>query len=104
VSDHEDFGPGEIRRGFDRIERQLDAMQKDVSRRYEDLATKINAAIGPLSELRIRFEQQDRDLGKLAAKVRAVEKAQNRMDLKAAAVAGGATAIVFFVKFLLDKL
>lgn len=101
--DHDDLAPGEIRRGFERIEKQLDTMQKDVSTRYHDLANKMTTALGPISELRYRADVQEKDLNDVGSKLREVEKSQNSMEVRAAAIAGGATAIVFFVKFLLGK-
>jgi hypothetical protein len=99
----DEYGPGEIRRGFDRIEKQLDAMQRDVTTRYNDLADRVTSALGPVSELRYRAEMQEKDIEEIAEKVRGVEKAHNVMEVRAAGIAGGATAIVFFVKFLLGR-
>ncbi len=103
MPEHDDLGPGEIRRGFARLETQLDKMAEDVSRRYNDLANKMNSALGPVSELRYRAETQQNDIDEVCEKLRAVEHKQTLMEVRAAAIGGGATAIVFFVKFLLGK-
>lgn len=76
-------------------------MQKDVKTRYDDLANKINAAFGPVSELRYRCEQQEKDVTELADKVREVERANNMHDVRAASIAGGMTVIVFVLKIWL---
>lgn len=101
--DNDQFGPGEIRRGFERIEKQLDAMQKDVSGRYHELANKMNAALGPVSELLYRAEQSKEDLDELAVKVRVNEGRIMKIEARAAAIAGGITAVIFLVKFLMGK-
>lgn len=103
MPEYDELGPGEIRRGFERLEKQLGLMQEDVSRRYYDLGNKINSALGPVSELRYRADTQQKDIDEVCEKLRAVEQKQNMMEVRAAAIGGGATAIVFFVKFLFGK-
>ena len=90
MTDDETMAPGEIRRGFARIEKQLDSMQLTM-----------NTVLGPVGELRVSLSNTVKDVDELAGKVRAIEKALNSIEIRSAAVAGGATAIVFFVKFLL---
>lgn len=103
MTDH-DYGSGEIKRGFERIEHQLELMQQDVSTRYHELANKMNAALGPVSELRYRCEQHEKDMGEVAEKLRVVERAQTMMEVRAASIAGGMTVIVFVIKiWLLGK-
>src|SRR3954463_311631 len=100
MTDH-DYGKGEIQRGFERIERQLELMQQDVSTRYHELANKMNAALGPVSELRYRCEQHEKDMGEVAEKLRVVERAQNMNDVRSATIAGGMAVIVFLAKIWL---
>jgi phage host-nuclease inhibitor protein Gam len=102
-NENDDLGPGEIRRGFTRLEAQLDKMAEDVSRRYNDLANKMTSAIGPISEVRYRCDEHRKDIDELADKLRTVEKAQNLMELRAAGIGGGVAAVAFIVKFLLGK-
>jgi hypothetical protein len=103
LTEYDEMGPGEIRRGLERIEKQLSAMQQDVSTRYNELANKMVSALGPISELKFRLEKQDDDLIEIAGKVRVNEGRLATMELRAAAVAGGVVAVFSLVKFLLGR-
>lgn len=92
MTDEETMAPGEIRRGFARIEKQLDSMQLTM-----------NTMLGPVGELRVKYENTVKDVDELAGKVRTVEKALTSIEIRSAGVAGGATAIVFLLKFLFGK-
>lgn len=91
-NEYDELGPGEIRRGFARLEQQVN-----------DLANKMTAAIGPMSEVKFRCEEHRKDIDQLADKLRVLEKAQNLMELRAAGIGGGVAAIAFIVKFLIGK-
>lgn len=103
MTNDDDMGLGEMRRGFERLEKQLEAMQKDVSARYHALSDKMTSALGPVSEVRFRCDQQEKDLGEIATKLRIVEKAQSLMELRAATIGGGVAAIVFIIKFIVGR-
>ena len=84
------MAPGEIRRGFARIEKQLDSMQLTM-----------NTMLGPVGEIRVTLSNTVKDVDELAGKVRGMEKALTSIEIRAAAVAGAATVVVFMIKFLL---
>lgn len=92
-NEYDDFGPGEMRRGFARLEKQVN-----------DLAIQMSAAIGPVSEIRFRSEQHQKDIDEVCEKVRALETQQRQSDLRAAAFGGGVSAIVLVAKFLIGSL
>ncbi len=103
MGDYDELGPGEIRRGFDRLEKQLGIMQADVSQRYSDLANKMNVAIGPVSELRYRADANQKDMDEVCGKVRELEQAQTMAQVRSAGVAGGVAVILFIIKFIIWK-
>ena len=103
MTDHDELGSGEIRRGFDRLEKQIEAMQQDVSRRYHSLSDKMTTALGPIGELRVHLENAQKDVDRIATTQRGLVNRVGQIEIRAAAVAGGVTAAVFLVKFLIGK-
>lgn len=91
-NDYDDLGPGEIRRGFARIEKQV-----------SDLSIQMTNAIGPFAEVRFRGEQHEKDINQVCEKVRTLEAQQRMSDLRSAAIGGGAAVVMLVVKFVFFK-
>lgn len=101
--DNDDLAPGEIRRAFERLEKQLGSMQEDVSKRYHSLADKMTVALGPIGELKVHVDNCRADINELGQAIRETKARTDKIELRAAAVAGGITTVALVIKFLLGK-
>lgn len=94
MSDHNDDAMtlGEVGRAVKRLEAAVEA-----------LSSKMTVTLGPIAELRVHVENAKQDIDELAAGMRLNAERIDRIELRAAAVAGGVTALGLFLKFLLGK-
>jgi hypothetical protein len=88
----EDMGQGEIRRGFARLEKQLDTVQLT-----------LNTVMGPVGELRVIVNNVVKDVDELGEKVRMTDTKVSLIEIRNAAITGGVMSIFFLIKFLLSK-
>lgn len=67
------------------------------------LSDQMTVALGPIGELRVHVDNAKQDINELAAAVRENKTRTETIEIRAAGVAGGITAIAFLLKFLLGK-
>lgn len=89
---HDDVTLGEVDRSVKRLETAVAALSGQMA-----------VALGPLAELRVHVDNAREDIDELANAQRACDSRVDKIELKAAGVAGGVTAIAFLVKFLVGK-
>lgn len=87
---HDDVTLGEVDRSVKRLEAAVAALSGQMA-----------VALGPIAEVRVRLENAREDINEIASAQRACTSRMEKIELRAAGVAGGVSALAFLAKFLL---